>query len=53
MIDMRDKPRHKHQIEWAVPHDLIGDMDVAAFGISGSGRHRETFPTCPAEMSLA
>jgi hypothetical protein len=41
MIDMRDKPRNEHEIERAFANDLIGDMDVAAFGISGFGQHRE------------
>ncbi len=39
MIDMRDKSRYPDKIEWTVPNDLIRDMDLAASGVSGFGKH--------------
>src|SRR5271154_4139452 len=45
MVDMRDKSRHKHQVDWAVPNDLTSDMDVTALGVSGFGKHR--YPRAP------
>src|ERR1700730_13778858 len=39
MIDVRDKPRHKNEVEQAASNGLISDMDIAASGISSLGKH--------------
>ena len=39
MINMRDKPWHKHEVKRATSNDLISDMDVAAFSVSSLGKH--------------
>jgi hypothetical protein len=41
-IDVRDPARDDDEVERPVPHDLIGNVDVAALGVTGFGTHADT-----------
>ena len=36
-VDVRNETRHDHEIDRAIAEDLVGDVDVAAEGVSGFG----------------
>ena len=38
-LDVGDPARDVHKIEWPLPDNLVGDMQVAALGVMGFGHH--------------
>jgi hypothetical protein len=41
VVDMRDEARRHHQVDRTFAEHLVGDVDLAALGVTGSGRlHR-------------
>jgi hypothetical protein len=51
-VEVRDKARHINYVERPVADDLVGDVDVAAFGVTGFRRFHRGLP-CRFRQNLA